>query len=178
MNRATCLVFCAVALVAGCGGGDRNPTAARGEPCSPATVHYESYPGHGKGLDGLPWIAAEPSGPGLVGLLSYWPPGWKDVRAARIWTGGVAPQGYNLKMLWVFTAPSARSAADTELRVVGRRMDGPGSFHDTFAGIGYEGSDGAPSYASIIDVPRPGCWRLTLTTGSVKASVDVRAVRG
>jgi hypothetical protein len=57
-------------------------------------------------------------------------------------------------------------------------MDGPGSFSDTFAGIGYEGSDGAPSYASIIDVPKPGCWRLTLTTGKVKATVDLRAVHG
>jgi hypothetical protein len=47
-----------------------------------------------------------------------------------------------------------------------------------FAGIGYEGSGGAPSYASIIDVPKPGCWRLTLTTGKVTATVDLRAVRG
>jgi hypothetical protein len=27
-------------------------------------------------------------------------------------------------------------------------------------------------------VPKPGCWRLTLTSGKITASVDVRAVRG
>jgi hypothetical protein len=47
----------------------------------------------------------------------------------------------------------------------------------TFAEIWYEGQNGAPSYASIIDLPSPGCWRLTLTTGDLKATIDLRAVR-
>jgi hypothetical protein len=141
-------------------------------------VHRTSYPGHGKGLDRIPWIAGRPRAAGLVGLAWYWPTNWPHVREARIFTGGMAPAGYSTKMLWVFLAPSAKRLADTELRVEGRRMDGPGRFSDTFSGIGYEGSGGAPSYASIIDVPKPGCWRLTLTTGKVEATVDLRAVRG
>lgn len=114
----------------------------------------------------------------MVALLWYWPPAWRHVRDARIYTGGVAPQGYNVKVMWVFLGRSTRTRAGSELQVQGRRMDGPASFHDRFAGIGYEGSRGAPSYASIIDVPKPGCWRLTLTTGKVKASIDLYAVRG
>ena len=74
-------------------------------------------------------------------------------------------------MLWAFLAPAARD----QLIVEGRNMDAPGSFRDTFAAIGYDGQEGAPSYASIIDIPSPGCWRLTLTTGDLKAQVDRRA---
>jgi hypothetical protein len=79
-------------------------------------------------------------------------------------------------MLWVFLGAAAAGRAGDQLRLVGRRMDGPGRFTDSFAGVGYEGSDGAPSYASIIDIPRPGCWRLTLTSGSLRATVDMRAI--
>ena len=94
----------------------------------------------------------------------------------RVYTGGTAPQGWNIKILWAFLEPSAKRRADTDLTVHGTRLDGPGTFRETFAGIGYEGSRGAPSYASVIDVPKPGCWRLTLTTGTLSATVDVRAV--
>jgi hypothetical protein len=187
MRARSLVVVVALVVLAGCGGGAKpaavrsaaTPTpAAKLGPCSPPPVHRTSYPGHGKGLDRIPWIAGRPRDAGLVGLAWYWPKNWPHVREARIFTGGMAPAGYSTKMLWVFLAPSAKRLADTELRVQGRRMDGPGSFSDTFAGIGYEGSGGAPSYASIIDVPKPGCWRLTLTTGKVKATVDLRAVRG
>jgi hypothetical protein len=171
-------------LLAGCG-GDRKPSArvaaasASGPPatCSPPVVHRTPYPGHGKGLAGIPWIAGQPSDTGLVALLWYWPTNWPHVRKARIYTGGVAPAGYSTKVMWVFLGPAARARAAVELRIEGRRMDGPGALHDAVTGIGYEGSGGAPSYASIINVPKPGCWRLTLSTGSVRASVDVLAVR-
>ena len=42
----------------------------------------------------------------------------------------------------------------------------------------YAGQNGAPSYASGIDVPRPGCWRLSARTAGLSASVIVRAVAG
>jgi hypothetical protein len=61
--------------------------------------------------------------------------------------------------------------------VEGRNLTGKGTFRDTFAAISYEGQEGAPSYASIIDLPTPGCWRLTLTTGDLRAHVDVSARR-
>jgi hypothetical protein len=70
-----------------------------------------------------------------------------------------------------------RRLAGTELVVRARRMDGPGRWRDTFAAIGYEGQHGVPSYASSIALPRSGCWRLTLTTGKLTASVDMFARR-
>jgi hypothetical protein len=36
----------------------------------------------------------------------------------------------------------------------------------------------APSYPSIVDVLKPGCWQLRLTTGRVRVGVVVHAVRG
>jgi hypothetical protein len=43
--------------------------------------------------------------------------------------------------------------------------------------ISYSGQNGAPSYASIVDVPTAGCWRLRLSTGTLRASVVLQAVR-
>jgi hypothetical protein len=167
-----------VVLLAGCGGGSSAPRSA-GAPvsrvsgrCEPATVHRAPYPGHGKGLEGLPWIAGQPPDTGLTGLL------WYPTHAskARIWAGGTSPNGANTKILWVFLGRSTPDRADTTLHVTARRMPGPGKFSGSFTGVGYEGSDGAPSYASIINLPRPGCWRLTLRTGSLRATVDMHAV--
>src|SRR4051794_13905058 len=48
-----------VVLLVGCGGGSSplRPTAQHAAgPCEPPVVHHTAYPGHGKGLDGLPWI--------------------------------------------------------------------------------------------------------------------------
>lgn len=136
--------------------------------------HDKPYPGANRDLHGIPWIEGKPTG--LVGLLGYWREAWGRSREARIFTGGVAPEGYSAKVLWVFLAPAARDRGATELMVRGRRLDGGGRFRDTFAAIGFEGQRGEPSYASIIDVPLPGCWRLTLTTGELRATVDLRAV--
>jgi hypothetical protein len=98
------------------------------------------------------------------------------VRRARVFTGGVAPAGYSAKVLWAFLASPAREGADGELVIEGENLTGPGRVRDTFSAISYEGQEGAPSYASIIDLPKPGCWRLWLTTGKLRAFVDVQAV--
>jgi hypothetical protein len=160
---------------------DTGPSVdAPAAPCHPPRVQYSDYPGSGEGLSGLPWVRGEPADVGLVGLLWYWPERWsrRHLREARIFTGGVAPAGYNVKILWAFLAPSAKDRGGSQLVVEGDRLDGRGAIRQEFAAIGYAGQRGAPSYASIIDVPRPGCWRLTLKTGDLRASVDFRAVRG
>jgi hypothetical protein len=173
----------------GCGGSETapaaktptSPPAARApQACDPAQVRYDPYPGGDERLSQIPWIAGKPQSSGLVGLLWYWPDEWRrqQVEEARIYTGGVAPQGWNVKILWAFVAPSARGRGESELLVEGRRLDGRGRFEGRFAAIGYAGQEGAPSYASIIDVPKQGCWRLTLTTGTLRAEVDLRAEDG
>jgi hypothetical protein len=154
------------------------PSAAA--DCSPPQVQYTPYPGYDQGLSGIPWIRGEPPDTGLVALLWYWPNEWQRqrVREARIFTGGVAPAGYNVKVLWVFVGRPNRGRGGRELVVEGQRLDGPGRFHDTFSAIGYAGARDAPSYASIIVVPEPGCWRLNLSTGRLRAHADFRAVSG
>jgi hypothetical protein len=170
-------------LAAGCAGSEGAP-AAKPPPavekramCAPARVHYRPYPGGDERLSELPWVAGKPAASGLVGLLWYWPEDWRRQRVsdARIYTGGVAPQGRSVKILWAFVAPSAKGRGGSELLVEGNRLDGPGGFEARFAAISYAGAEGAPSYASIVEIPRPGCWRLRLSTGDLRAEVDVRA---
>ena len=60
----------------------------------------------------------------------------------------------------------------------GTPLDAAGSFSRTFAAIQYAGQRGAPSFASIVDVPESGCWKLRLSTGSLRASVVLLAVDG
>jgi hypothetical protein len=186
MRRAVLLV---ALLAAGCGGSDpvakpaATPTAVPIEPvatapCRPARVHHEPYPGGDRRLDLIPWIRGEPRGLGLVGVLWYWnDEDWGKARKAWIFTGGEAPEGYSAKVLWAFLSPNVKDRGGAELVVEGRNLSRKGRFRDTFASIGYEGQNGAPSYASIIDLPTEGCWRLTLTTGDLRAHVDVRARR-
>lgn len=148
--------------------------------CSAARVNYTRYPGGDARLARLPWVRGQPRNVGLVGQLWYWPENWQQSRlsSARIFTGGIAPAGYSTKILWAFLAPSAKGRGGSRLVVRGRRLDGPGSFRQEFAPISYEGQRGAPSYASIINVPKPGCWRLQLSAGALRASLVFRAVRG
>jgi len=159
--------------------GSAFPRAQSAAACKPARVNYAPYPGRDQRLGRLPWVRGEPRGVGLVGLLWYWPETWQQrrLRAARIYTGGVAPAGYSTKILWVFLGRSARGGAGGRLVVRGRRLDQPGSFRQEFGAISYGGQRGAPSYASIINVPNAGCWRLRLSTGTVRASVVFQVVR-
>jgi len=181
MRRVAPLIAATALVVSGCGGSNPSTTSTtQVAGCNPGHVHYTPYPGHARGLSRLPWICGAAGSDGLVGLLWYWPPEWRHRRVAqpRIYTGGEAPQGSTTKILWAFLAPSARNRGGRELTVRGRRLDGPGAIRQRFAAIGYAGQNGAPSFASIIDIPRPGSWRLELSTGALRATVDLRAIRG
>jgi hypothetical protein len=143
-------------------------------------VEYGPYPGDDRGLSEIPWARGEPHAAGLVALLWYWPQSWQRhrLRTARIFTGGVAPAGYNVKILWMFVSPRAVARAGRELVVRGRQLDGPGTFRQRGFDLIDAGQGGPPSYASIIDVPSIGCWRLRVNTGGLRAHIDVRAVSG
>jgi hypothetical protein len=153
--------------------------------CSAAPLHAPPYPGHAPGLGRLPWVAGAPPSLGLVGLVWYWPRAWANVHSARIYTGGTTPgggNGPNMKILWVFTAPAAKRAytraGGGDLVVQGARLDAPGKTRQRFASITYAGQNGAPSFASIVDLPAAGCWRLRLSTGGLRATVTFLAVSG
>jgi hypothetical protein len=159
---------------------ESTPATTGPGPCIPSTVHYGPYPGKDRRLSRIPWIQGEPAGPGLVGLLWYWPENWRKrrIQDSRIFTQGIAPGGYTTKILWAFVSRSARDSGGSELVVEGRRLDGAGTFRQSFAAISYAGQAGAPSYASIVEVPEPGCWRLEVSTAELRASVVLRAVPG
>lgn len=187
MTRLKTIVLCAAlgamlaTLVAHEARSSSPALAALGAPsCAPSRVNYSAYPGGDRPLDRLPWVRGTPRRVGLVGLLWYWPAEWqrRKVRRAKIFAGGMAPAGYSTKILWVFTGRYARGRAATQLVVRGRRVDQPGTFTQQFGAISYAGQRGAPSYASIIDVPAPGCWRLRLETGTLRATVGLLAVAG
>lgn len=142
--------------------------------CATASVHYTHRPGLGEQLGSLPWIEGVPAAQQLVGLLWYWPDAWRaqGQTSATIYSGGRAPGGRsNMKILWVFQSPKARTAANASQVVIkGHRLDGPGKSWQRFVEIAYGGQNGARSYASIVNLPSPGCWRLDLTAGPLHGS--------
>jgi hypothetical protein len=152
--------------------------------CSAAPLHAPPYPGHAPGLGYLPWVSGSPASLGLVGLVWYWPHAWADVHRARIYTSGETPGGHgaSMKILWVFTSPAAKRAYTRAggggLIVQGTRLDGPGRTWQQFSPVSYAGQNGTPSWASIVDLPAAGCWRLRLSTGGLRATVTFLAVSG
>jgi hypothetical protein len=168
------LVLAVVALSLSPAAGTANPS----DRCGAARVLYTRYPGADRRLSRIPWIRAEAGSSGLVGLLWYWPQSWQRarVREARIFTHGEARGGSSTKILWAFLDRRVRNRGDWEVVVTGRRLDAAGSFTQRFAAIFYDDQDGAPSYASIVDIPAAGCWKLTLTSGDLRGSVTLRAL--
>jgi hypothetical protein len=135
--------------------------------CRASPVHYERLAGVQPVLASLPWIAPEPRRVGLVGHLFYYSAlrwGRSRVRDFRIYSGGSAPGGrLQMKILWSGPEP----LEGRPLVVRGTRVGRPGRFVRRLA-VG----------PSIVNVPTPGCWRLTLTAGGVTTRLTVLALRG
>ena len=93
-----------------------------------------------------------------------------------MYTDGRAPGGISAKAMWAFYGRAARGRGDSQLVLTGRNLDTDRTVRDSFAAISYQGQNGAPSYASVINLPEPGCWRLTATTGDLQGTVDIEAV--
>jgi hypothetical protein len=173
------VVVALVVTAALSGSAGSAPSASR-STCLASTVHYTHYPGTSSGLGNLPWVAASPASQGLVGLLSYWREDWRaaHLTKAQMYAGGQAPNGgLNMKILWAFLAPKAKRATDAQmLTVKARRLDGAGKTWQRFNAISYSGQNRAPSYASVINLPVPGCWRIEATAGSLHGTTTFRAL--
>ena len=152
------LLLVAIAC-SGAGAGEASATrvtkASSAARCNATRVHYRPYKGVQKGLRVNPWISASPHA-GLVGHLFYYPAQktWERKRLSkvRIYAGGQSPDGsFSMKILWEIRN---RRVSEAGMTVKGRRLDGKGSFSDILAGKG--------QFPSIIDIPTPGCWHLTL----------------
>ncbi len=146
---ATCLAL------AGESAGDR----ARAS-CPMSHVHYAPFAGEPTSLKPLPWTSTAPGAKFKAYLFFYPNTSWgrQHLLGARIFTIR-KPRDINPKVLW-----STRvHGYNLKLRMTGRRLDAPGSFAKTYNGFG--------DYPSYVEIPAPGCWRITVTTGSVSGSL-------
>jgi hypothetical protein len=142
--------------------------------CEATPVHYKPYKGVQSGLARLPWIAASPPSAGLVGHLFYYDGlnAWRQEQMprVRIYTGGQSPDGrLSMKTLW-----ELRHGSALILRVHGKKLAGRGSFSQQLPPAGSTQFQ----FPSIIVVPTPGCWRLTLQAGKTTGRVTMLAVSG
>jgi hypothetical protein len=143
--------------------------AATTATCTANQVHYHQNRDAGAGLMELPWVAAGRGPTRIVGYLFYYSAFLGDRRFNQaphlvMPTGGGIPNRVAAKVLWV-----PRKGGGRTLLIAGRRLDGPGAFRHRESATG-------PGFPSIVEIPEPGCWQLTLKTGSLRARVVVQAV--
>ena len=144
--------------------------------CPATHVHLESLPRSGD-LSNMAWVQAKPHRAGIVGVLFGSDREFLDVPEPvfTLYTRGMSPHGHATKVLWIIRNRGA--SAFVTLRAT--RLDAAGSFRERFRIV----DDASPhpaqgrEYASIIDLPAAGCWRLTVSSGRrVRGTLVVRAV--
>jgi hypothetical protein len=140
--------------------------------CAATPVHGAPFPKSG-GLSQLKWVQATPHRAGLVGMLWAFDADISgDPPRLTLWAGGKAPgTGPNQKILWVIRN---RGEAPT-IVVRGTQVGGTDRFVQRFHAVGATEPQGT-SYASIVNVPHAGCWRLDVSSGRVKGSLVVQVV--
>jgi hypothetical protein len=144
--------------------------------CLATPVQAAPLPQSG-GMSGLRWVQASPHRAGIVGILWAYDVRLEESQAPTfaLWTGGAAPEGWAMKILWIIRNVHATSV----IAIHGAALSGPGSFSERFNQV-YDMSPEPASgkeYASTVDIPQAGCWRLDVSAGSrVRGSFIVRAV--
>jgi hypothetical protein len=142
------------------------PTAYLYNGCPVTPLQHAFFePDRRYDISALPWIQAVPTSSGITGHLFYAPkPLPLSDPFLPLYTNGMAPGGAATKILWIVEHGNSYLTAD--LDITGTELAlGSGSFHETFPRAT------ATDIPSIVDVPTPGCWRLTLTTGPVTGTV-------
>ena len=115
-------------------------------------------------------MAGSPRTSGLIGVLF----GGEVVNGRlAVYAGGVNPgtRG-NEKILWIV---SRRKHAGSRLAISGRKDGSTAVTYRRRFGVTGSAQVPGPNYPSILDLPVPGCWKLTLRTGKVSATVSVLA---
>ena len=160
------LVGTAVAL----GATSALPGSAMGSGggCAPSAVHYGPPPRGDPSLRSLPWIEAGADGQRIIGHLFYYdavasvPWGRGRVREFRIYANGRSPDDrVNMKVLW--SGPD--QLVGKPLTIDGEEINSGRHFRQVLK-VG----------PSILNVPAPGCWKLTLSVGRTRSQLVVRAV--
>jgi hypothetical protein len=134
-------------------------------PCSPAPVQYG-----GNGFlarETAPWISAGTGRERLTGFLYTHEPNLGDARV-RTASGYTVHAGRQVKIAW---APRSLERISKTLVVNAKRLDGRGSFTRRFPRAL------TPAFfPSGLTLPTAGCWRLSLRSGDLRWTFDVRAL--
>jgi hypothetical protein len=132
--------------------------------CAATTVHYQpARSGTATGVSG-PWVASTNSA--FRGYLFYvGATRWARTKPQRahIFTTKGHARVYP-KVLWL-----ALGASTTAISIRGTRLDHPGAFASTYSGVG------GGQYPSYVEVPTAGCWRVSVSSGSLRGSVTFLA---
>lgn len=89
---------------------------------------------------------------------------WTMLQADGTWAGLPRhPRGYRQKVFWWYPGFDGRVEARPDLKVFGRRLDGPDSFVSQPATNAHHPDFGGWTILTGIDVPTRGCWELTGT---------------
>lgn len=114
-----------------------------------------------------PWVADRRTA--VTGTLFYYgQPALRRSRSAVIGVHGSAGHGISAKILWWVDGSGSRT-----LQIAGRRLDAPGSFHQSVQGPSLGRNT---TFPSIVDVPAAGCWSFDVRSGSTTGSITFRAV--
>jgi hypothetical protein len=101
------------------------------------------------------------------GLVAGWGRDWRTAAGGPLlYTGGKTPEGGNTKVLW-----RAEGPYESWMELFGQRLDGAGSFEQRLQEV-------SPPrfFPSIVVVPEPGCWLLTVRSGRMGGVIVFRAV--
>lgn len=112
-------------------------------------------------LDVLPWMKAAPVSSNIIAYLFFAGPVSSNTQTYRLLhTGGGYPDGRSTKILW--NIQNVNSGND--IQITGKKLSGG---QDTFQQTFPVASSPLDDYPSIVNVPSPGCWQLTLKSGTV-----------
>jgi hypothetical protein len=100
------------------------------------------------------------------GIVAGW--GWRTADGgAFMYTGGKTPEGGDTKVIW-----RVERRAESSITLLGHRLDGPGTFRQSFpAAVSEPGA-----FPSSVVVPTAGCWSLTVRSGHMGGVIVFRAV--
>jgi hypothetical protein len=174
MRTAAVAVFVAAALLLP-GASTSSAFREAASTCPAARVRHEVNPAFGTALQAR-WVAAQPRSSAITGVLF----GGEEIDGRfALYPGGHNPvTDTNEKVLWVVD-PGSRvgswlTIVGHRIRVVGTRVRlARGSFRSRrFFEAGSEQTPGR-IFPSIVNVPKPGCWRLEVRSGPRKGRLIV-----
>ncbi len=164
MRFAALFVVIAALSTVGAAAGARGSASA----CIAAPVRTTMTPPTAGGPSRVPWMRAGRT----VGYLFGYGETLKRMSPGRaaLFTGGEGMSGESMKILWA-VRDSRRL-----LTVAGDRLDAPGAFHESFGAVGVSGAREWGYYASIVNIPTAGCWRLTVLSPAKRGRFAVLAI--